>query len=105
MKLDTEAARSLSELGDEVGIESGKYPFAIVQDCGAHAGARQHVGEFHGNIAAPDQHSALRKRVEIKKLIAGGQMLFAWNSQRHRFRAGGDQNVVSLKIFASHLDL
>src|SRR3546814_4865181 len=61
------------------------------------AGAPHDVRELEGDVAAADQHDSPWQRLQVEKIVAGRQMLLAGNAERHRFGAGGEQDMAAFE--------
>src|SRR5207237_9828619 len=66
-----------------------------IRQCGFHAQPVEDAGEFHGDVAAADNHDALGELGQVDRLVGGDRMLGAGQARRQgRPAAGGDEDLV-----------
>lgn len=100
MNFDADLAELLHQPADKIRIEMREHPFGPLEYRHLCPSARRDVRELCGDVAAAHQDHAPRDLLQLEKLLAGGQVLFAGNSQFDRFRAGGDEEMASFQSFA-----
>src|SRR6266478_6294863 len=88
----------LHEPADQIRIERRKHALSPLQHDDSRACARRDVRELRGNVAAAHQGYACRQSLELEEAIAGDDMLFTRDMQRHWTRAAREQNVTRLEF-------
>src|SRR5262249_20648470 len=93
-------AHLVGEPGAELRVESAQQARATVGEGGGDPQAVEDRGEFHGDVAAPDDERALWQLLEVERFIRGDRELGAGNRRLGRPRSCGDQDVFCGNGFA-----
>src|SRR5713226_2432320 len=95
--VDSDRSELFHQPVNEVWVEMSEHALASLQDRDLRTCAGGDVRELCRDVTAADQNHPLRQALQVKKILAGRQVLLAGNTELYGLRSGRDQEMAALE--------